>query len=399
MSASDRQAWRRLAACAAAAALLQLDGTIVTVALPSLGRALHVSGSATSTVLATYFVAFAVLLLPGGILADRLGSRRVALIGLGVFAIGALAGALAPGFGLLLGARVVQGAGAGLVSPAALAGAVSGFGPERRGAALGAWGASAGVANLVGPLLGGGLTVAFGWRAVWWVLLPLAIAAAAGIRGCLPRATRAPSSAPSTGPLNSIVAIAAVIAGLTFAVMIGCFFVAEQFLQRRAGESALGAGAVLMLVALVAGAVSSPAGRLADQRGERPPMVVGFLIAAAGLGVLGIPSLSLGSVWALIPALAVGGGLGLLFAPTSRVALNAVTAGAHGRASAVLSVGRLAGAGVGAGLAGLALSFGVDAARTHEALMLAALVCCIVGAPTAARLSPPVRPLASVTSE
>ena len=232
----------------------------------------------------------------------------MALAGLGVFAVGALAGAAAPPFDLLLGARVVQGAGAGLVSPAAMAGAVSGFGPERRGAALGAWGAERRVANLVGPLLGGGLTVAFGWRADWWVLVPLAIMAAAGILACLPRVAPARSSAPARGAFNPIVLAAAWIAGLTFAVMIGCVFVAEQFLQRRTGDSALGAGAVLMLVALVAGGVSSPAGRLADQRGERLPMVLGFLIAAAGLGALAIPALALTSVWALIPVLAVGSG-------------------------------------------------------------------------------------------
>ena len=90
-----------------------------------------------------------------------------------VFAVGALAGALAQSFDALLIARVIQGAGAGLVSPAALAGAVSGFPPERRGSALGIWGASAGMSNLAGPLLGGLLTVAFGWRANWWALLPL----------------------------------------------------------------------------------------------------------------------------------------------------------------------------------------------------------------------------------
>ena len=83
----------------------------------------------------------------------------MALVGLALFAVGAAAGALAGGFVELLVARAVQGAGAGLVTPAALAGAVSGFPPERRGRALGIWGASAGTSNLLGPLLGGGLTV------------------------------------------------------------------------------------------------------------------------------------------------------------------------------------------------------------------------------------------------
>src|SRR5205807_9843036 len=125
--------------------------------------------------------AYALVLLPGGELVDRFGARRLSLIGLGVFAIGAGAGALSASIGALIATRIVQGVGAGLVSPAALAGAVSGFPPERRGSALGIWGASAGVSNLIGPLLGGLLTVAFGWRADWWALVPLALAAAIGI--------------------------------------------------------------------------------------------------------------------------------------------------------------------------------------------------------------------------
>src|ERR1700759_3167 len=137
-----RSAWTRLAACTAAAALLQLDGTLITVALPSVAHGLHVKGSTTSIVLSAYFAAYALLLLPGGELVDRFGARRLALVGLALFAVGAAAGALAGNFVELLVARVVQGAGAALVSPAALAGAVSRFPPERRGRALGIWGAS-----------------------------------------------------------------------------------------------------------------------------------------------------------------------------------------------------------------------------------------------------------------
>src|SRR5436305_8964436 len=138
-----RSAWTRLAACTAAAALLQLDGTLITVALPSVAHGLGVKPSSTSAVLSAYFGAYALVLLPGGELVDRFGARRLALGGLALFAAGALAGALVSNLGQLIAARVVQGAGAGLVSPAALAGAVSGFPPERRGSALGIWGASA----------------------------------------------------------------------------------------------------------------------------------------------------------------------------------------------------------------------------------------------------------------
>ncbi|HEY2656837.1 MAG TPA: MFS transporter, partial [Solirubrobacteraceae bacterium] len=136
-----RSAWTRLAACTAAAALLQLDGTVITVALPTVARGLHVSSSSTATLLSAYFAAYAIFLFPGGRLVDRFGARRVALLGLAVFAVGAALGAVASTLGFLVATRVLQGAGAGLVSPAALAGAVSGFPAERRGAALGIWGA------------------------------------------------------------------------------------------------------------------------------------------------------------------------------------------------------------------------------------------------------------------
>src|SRR5919108_2362877 len=116
-----RDARLRLAACIGAAALLQIDGTIVTVALPSLGDDLDVNSHRLSGVLTAYFVAYGVVLFPGGALVDRVGCRRTALAGLALFAAGAVIGALAQSFALLIASRLVQGAGAGLVSPASLA--------------------------------------------------------------------------------------------------------------------------------------------------------------------------------------------------------------------------------------------------------------------------------------
>ncbi len=109
-----RSAWTRLAACTAAAALLQLDGTLITVALPTVAHGLHVKSSSTSVVLSAYFAAYAIVLLPGGELVDRFGVRRLALCGLAVFAVGAAAGAVVSSFSMLIVARVIQGAGAGL---------------------------------------------------------------------------------------------------------------------------------------------------------------------------------------------------------------------------------------------------------------------------------------------
>jgi MFS family permease len=384
-----------LAACTAAAALLQLDGTLITVALPRLASGLHVSGSTTSVVLSAYFGAYALLLIPGGELVDRLGARRLALAGLTLFAIGVIAGALSQTFAELVIARVVQGAGAGLVSPAALAGAVSGFPPERRGAALGIWGASAGTSNLVGPLLGGLLTVTLGWRADWWALVPLTAAAAFAVTRAVPAnlhpapdpllGVEEPSAVPGA---NRIVAAATLIAGLTFAVMIGAFYIAEQYLQRTAHFSALGASSALVIVALLVGGAAPLAGRLVDARGERPATVLGFIGAGVGLLVLGIPGVPLSNLLTILPLIPVGLGLGMLFVPVSRAALNATPQASHGRTSALLSVGRLLGAAVGAGLAGVALSGALTAGVVHHTLLISAGVCLIVGLPGAFCLRP-----------
>jgi MFS transporter, DHA2 family, methylenomycin A resistance protein len=381
-----REAWRRLAACTAAAALLQLDGTLITVALPSVAHGLHVSNSSTALVLSAYFLAYALALLPAGSLVDRFDARTLALIGLGLFGVGAAAGALATSIGALVATRVVQGVGAGLVSPAALAGAVSGFPPQRRGSALGIWGASAGIANLLGPLMGGILTVAFGWRANWWALVPLTLLAGFGILRAVPATVRGEET--SHPVLNRTVVVASLVAALTFAVMIGSFYLAEQYLQHAAGFSALGASSVLVIVALLVGAAAPIAGRMADEHGERLPAVVGFVAAGVGLLALAIPGTPLHSPVTILPLIPVGLGLGMLFVPTSRAALNATPLAAHGRTSALLSMGRLLGAAVGAGLAGAAIAGGVTASTVHTALLIACGACLLLGVPAATRLGP-----------
>jgi predicted MFS family arabinose efflux permease len=369
---------------------------LITVALPSVARSLHVSSGSTAVVLSAYFVAYALALLPGGSLVDRFDARRLALAGLGLFALGAAAGALAPGIGLLVASRVVQGIGAGLVSPAALAGAVSGFPPQRRGSALGIWGASAGISNLLGPVMGGVLTVALGWRADWWALVPLALLAAVGIVRFVPPTVQGEDTGHPV--LNGVVVVASMVAALTFAVMIGCFYLAEQYLQRAAGFSALGASAVLVIVALLVGAAAPIAGRLVDDYGERLPATAGFMAAAVGLLALGVPGMPLHSGITIVPLVLVGIGLGMLFVPTSRAALNATPLSSHGRTSALLSIGRLLGAAVGAGLAGVALAAGVNASTVHTTLLIAAATCLVLGLPAASRLGSPA-PTATATSE
>jgi MFS family permease len=382
-----RDARLRLAACIGAAALLQIDGTIVTVALPSVGHDLGVNSHRLSGVLTAYFVAYGVMLFPGGSLVDRVGCRRTALAGLGLFAGGAVIGALAQSFAVLIASRVIQGVGAGLVSPASLAGAVSGYPRERRGSALGLWGASSGLANLVGPVVGGLLTVAIGWRACWWFLAPAAGAAAWGIARFVPAELRDDETPDTAGLRQRVIGAAAVVAALTFVVMIGTFFLAQQYLQEEAGYSALGAAAALTVIALMVGVGAPLAGHLSDSRGERPTAILGFGVTAVGLAVLGIPGVPLEGPGALALLLPFGVGIGLLFAPASRAALNAVSQSRHGRVSSLLSTSRLLGAAVGSSLAGIALTGGVTASNVHVALLVAAALCVVIGLPAANGLS------------
>ena len=133
------------------------------------------------------------------------------------------------------------------------------------------------------------------------------------------------------------------------------------------------------------GAAAPLAGGLVDSRGERLPTVLGFLGAGVGMAILAIPGISLhgiGTAFALIP---IGLGLGMLFVPVSRAALNATPDSSHGRTSAILSAARLGGAAVGAGLAGAALSGGATASTVHTALAVAAGVCLLLGLPLASQ--------------
>ena len=366
--------------------VLQLDGTLVTVALPTVAHQLRVSGSSSAALLSAYFGAYALLLIPGGMLVDRCGVRRVAVAGLSLFLVGAASGAVAGALGLLIVARLVQGAGAGVVSPAALAGAVSGFPPERRGVPLGIWGAGAGVANLIGPLLGGALTYLFGWRADWWALVPLGLVATGAIAMYVPASREGERSAASRASLNRMVLTASLVAAITFAVMIGPFYVIEQYLQDAGHYSALAAAAVLAVVAVLVAAAAPVAGRLADARGERLTAMTGFLLAGLGLALLGTPGIRLGSAVSFVPLAALGVGLGMLFVPTSRAGLNSAPQSSHGRVSAVLSLGRLLGAAIGASAAGAVLSSGLSASTTQQALLVACAACVLLGVPAACRL-------------
>src|SRR3954447_21736210 len=164
---------------AAAQFVVVLDASIVNVALPSIGRDLHFSQDHLSWVVNAYVLVFGGFLLLGGRMADVLGRRRVFVAGLVLFGFASLLGGLSTNEGQLIAARALQGLGAALLSPAALAILTTTFseGAERN-KALGVWGAVAGSGGAVGVLLGGVLTDTLGWEWVLFVNVPITIVAA-----------------------------------------------------------------------------------------------------------------------------------------------------------------------------------------------------------------------------
>ena len=215
--------------------------------------------------------------------------------------------------------------------------------------------------------------------------MPLTLVAAVAVARVMPDTAQTDDSGGNPA-MNRIVLAATLVAGLTFAVMIGAFYIAEQYLQRVAGFSALGASGALVLVALLVGAAAPVAGKLVDRHGEQMPAVLGFAGAGIGLAVLGIPGVTLSGIITILPMIPVGLGLGMLFVPTSRAALNATPLASHGRTSALLSVGRLLGAAIGAGLAGIAISGTLTASTVHHTLLLAAVLCLVIGIPASLAL-------------
>jgi EmrB/QacA subfamily drug resistance transporter len=172
-----------LAAAVLGSSMAFLDATVVNVALPTIGRELHTSLSGLQWTVTAYTLTLAGLILLGGALGDRFGRRRVFLIGVIWFALASLICGVAPDIGVLIAARALQGIGGALLTPGSLAIIQSTFSPDDRPRAIGAWSGLGGVAGAIGPFLGGWIVGSIGWRWIFLINLPLAVAVVAiGLR-------------------------------------------------------------------------------------------------------------------------------------------------------------------------------------------------------------------------
>lgn len=381
--------------------LVQLDVTIVNVALPEIAQRLGTGVEGQQWVVDGYAVVLASLLLAGGTFGDIYGHKRVVLGGLGIFGVASLVCGAAPDIGVLVAGRALQGLGAALLLPGTLAVVTRAF-PDRaeQARAVGVWAGVSALSLPAGPLLGGALVSWLGWRAVFLVNLPIiALAIPATIR--LVRESRDATArrldlpgvalvtttlaatvyavitagrgdAPATVWTAAAVAVVALAgflvwehraadpvlplsllrrpafagANLVAAAMnlvgIGTVFVMTLYLQTVQHHSALVAGAMLLPLFVPLAALAPVTGRLTGRFGPRLPMIAGLLVGAAGsLAFLGLTPAS--SYARLLPVLlGLGVGMGLLTAAVVAAAVQSVPPERAGLASGVNNTARQA---------------------------------------------------------
>lgn len=426
--------WPALGLLGLAQLMLILDITVVAIALPHMGAELGLDRTALTWVVSGYALTFGSLMLLGGRAADLFGPKRVVLAGLAIFTAASLAAGLATGAPLLLTARIAQGAGAAMLSPAALSVVVRLFDGDERNRALGIWSALGGGGAALGVLMGGLITAGPGWAWVFFVNVPVGLIVfvlLARLLPHLPRAATGPLDIPgaalvaaATGALiyaliragdhgwvnaATVLLIAAaaaayaafatwqrragaplmdlrllgrrpVVAGtfviaVATALMVGVFFLGSFYLQDRQGHGALMTGVLFLPVALLTMAAATVAGTLIGRMGARLLAVAALAVAAAGFLV---PVLWSGTTAMVTGVSVAAAGLGALFVVASSTALASVAPREAGVTSGIVSTFHEFGASVGAAAAStaaatsIAVRTGVQAASGFDNAFLAA---------------------------
>jgi len=388
-----------------------VDTTVVNVALPAIGRDLHGGVTGLQWVVDAYTLSFAGLLLTGGALAERLGGRRVFGGGLTIFGAASAACGLAPGLGILVAARLVQGAGAALLVPSSLVLLQAAY-PTRAGRAraFGAWGAIAGVGAAAGPIIGGLLVTAWSWRGVFFLNLPFALAAMALAGRAAPPTGRRARDVDLPGQLLGIAGLGLltwslvragqagwtsppVLAGLALAAAAGAGFVGAEhraadpmlplpllrrpafaagsavgllinlgfygqlflmslYLQDDRGYSALAAGLALLPEAALLIVASTASGRIMARTGPRPPMLAGLVLGGAGLLGLAVAGAHTSYALLVAPMAAAGFGMALTMPAATASVIEAAPADRGGIASGVINAARQSGGVLGVALLG-----------------------------------------------
>jgi EmrB/QacA subfamily drug resistance transporter len=392
-----------------------LDTLVVSTALSTIRLDLGASVEQLEWTVNAYNLSFAVLLITAAALGDRYGRRRLYAVGLGVFAASSAAAALAPGAGALIAARAFQGAGAALIMPLGLALLSGAFPPAKRGAAIGIFSAITGLAVASGPFIGGAVVEGISWEWIFWINVPIGLAAiplvltkmresygpdtgldipglalvtgaALGLVWGLVRGNQIGwGSAEVIGSLAAGVLLAiafvawelrarepmiplgffrsrAFSAGnaaifFTFASLFGAVFFYAQLLQTALGYGPLDAGLRLLPWTATFMTVAPVAGALADRIGERPLMVGGLVLQAAGMAWLALiadPSMAYSQM--LAPFIVAGVGVSMAIPAAQNSVVGSVATEALGKAAGTNSMMRELG-----GVFGIALAVAVFA--------------------------------------
>ena len=360
-----------------------LDNLVVSTALPVIRKDLGASIEDLEWTVNAYTLTFAVLLLTGAALGDRFGRRRLFAIGMTIFTVASAAAALAPSVGALIAARAAQGVGGAILTPLTLTILSAAVPAEKRGAALGAWGAIGGLAVAIGPLVGGAVVEGISWQWIFWLNVPFGLAliplsarrlqethgpngaldlaglalASTGLLGIvwgLVRGNgqgwtslevagsltagavllaafvawelRAPSPMlPMRFFRNRTFSAVNVVSLFMFFGMFGSIFLLTQFLQTVQGLSPLAAGLRILPWTLAPLFVAPIVGPLSDKIGGRPFIVVGLTLQSIALAWMGVVTTVDVSYLTLVPAFVMAGiGMALFWVPSANVVLGAV---------------------------------------------------------------------------
>jgi EmrB/QacA subfamily drug resistance transporter len=417
MTTPDNRTLRWVLALASVASfMVALDTLVVSTALSTIRQDLSATVEQLEWTVNAYNLTFAVLLLPASAIGDRIGRRRVFAAGLLAFSVASAACALAPGVGSLIAARAVQGAAAAFVMPLALALVGTAFPPERRGAAMGALQGLTGLAVASGPVIGGAVAQGIAWPWIFWVNVPVGLIAVPLVLARIPESVRVPhrldvrgTALITAGALGivwglvrgndagwgSAEVVGALVAGalltglfvaaqrrttnallppalfanrafaagnaasfLMIAALFSAVFFLAQFLQSGLGYDALGAGLRLLPWTATLFFVAPVAGMLADRLGERPLMVAGLTLQAAGFAWIALAADPSMSYLSMVPALMVAGcGISMAIPAAQNAVVGAVAPAAIGTAAGTNSMLRELG-----GVFGIAIAVAVFAA-------------------------------------
>src|ERR1700681_364645 len=411
MAEARRNPWIVLVVLVTGFFMIMLDTTIVNVAIPAMSAGLNTTLDQILWVLNAYILVYAVLLITAGRLGDLFGQRALFAIGLFVFTVASALCGLSQNVGELIAARIIQGVGGALLTPQTLSIITSLFPPERRGAAFGLWGAVAGLATVTGPTLGGALITYIDWRWIFFINVPIGIAALIATFVIIPDLR--PGRSHGLDVVGVILATAGLFAivfsliegqryswgefayGVTIpeiilagVALIVVFIIWERFqaepllplslfaernfavanwiaaaisfgllglilpitiyLQSARGFSALAAGLTLAPMSLTSMVVAPVAGRMADRIGGKYILTTGISLFTIGFGTFAFVA-GPDSTWLtfVLPAIIAGAGMGMTFAPMTTVAMRNIAPRVAGAASGVLNTTRQLGAAIG----------------------------------------------------